>query len=306
MNKIHNEFSWSKSRDEIFQTCPRQYYYNYYAYWGGWNKNTEEKVRKIYILKQLMNRYMWVGETVHNCIKHTLKNLQRGISVLDVDEIIPITLDKMRDDFRSSREKRYLKNPKTCALFEHEYDVNLSDAQWKKTADDVEKCLLNFYNSETYTILKELSPSNWLEVEDFSSFHLDGRKIWAVIDCSFKTGDSVTIIDWKTGRGTTKDVSLQLSGYAMYGMEQWNVKPESIKLVEYNLIFNHGSEFSITEGEITDTKTYIKGSIADMESLLADVENNVPKEESFFIKIEKGRICKRCNFRKVCNPIIQV
>ncbi|NIM97104.1 MAG: hypothetical protein GTO24_03145 [candidate division Zixibacteria bacterium] len=31
MSEIRNEFSWSKSRDEVFQTCPRQYYFNYYA-----------------------------------------------------------------------------------------------------------------------------------------------------------------------------------------------------------------------------------------------------------------------------------
>ena len=117
--------------------------------------------------------------------------------------------------------RRYYKNPKTCAFFEHEYEVDLSDAQWKKTADDVEKCLRNFYNSEIFFKLKELPHKDWLEVEDFSFFYLDGNKIWAVIDCSFQTNDGVTIIDWKTGRGITKDVSLQLSGYAMYGMEKW-------------------------------------------------------------------------------------
>ena len=41
----------------------------------------------------------------------------------------------------------------------------------------------------------------WLELEDFSSFKLNNTKIWAVLDCSFRTEDGgVTIIDWKTGR----------------------------------------------------------------------------------------------------------
>ena len=39
-----------------------------------------ESTRQIYILKQLQNRYMWAGARVHSCIKHTLINLQRGIS----------------------------------------------------------------------------------------------------------------------------------------------------------------------------------------------------------------------------------
>ena len=211
MSEISNEFSWSKSRDEIFQTCPRQYYFNYYAYWGGWESNAPERTRQIYILKNLKNRFMWAGGKVHDCIKHTLKNLQRGISVLDVDEIVSITLDQMRDEFRSSRGKRYLLYPKTCALFEHEYELDLPDDQWKKTAEDVEQCLRNFYRSETFTMLQELPQENWLEVEDFSFFFLDGIKIWAVIDCSFRTEDGVVIIDWKTGRGTASDLSVQLS-----------------------------------------------------------------------------------------------
>ena len=202
---------------EVFQTCSRQYYFNYYGYWGGWEVSAPERTRQIYILKNLKNRFMWAGDKVHVSIKHTLKNLQRGIAVLDVDQIVSITLDQMRDDFRSSRGKRYLAHPKTCALFEHEYEADLADAEWKRVAEDVEKCLRNFYSSDIFAMLKQLPQDHWLEIEDFSYFYLDGSKIWAVIDCSFRTEDGVTIIDWKTGRSSTNDVSLQLSCYAMYG-----------------------------------------------------------------------------------------
>jgi len=124
------------------------------------------------MLKNLKNRYMWAGEKIHDCINHTLTNLQRGISVLDVDQIVDITLNQMREEFRSSREKRYHTHPKTCALFEHEYEKQVSNDDWKKTADNMELCLRNFYSSETFEMLKELPKRMWLEVEDFSSFKL--------------------------------------------------------------------------------------------------------------------------------------
>jgi hypothetical protein len=186
MSAFKNQFSWSISRDRLFQTCPRQYYFNYYAYWGGWEMDVPARTRQTYILKNLKNRYMWAGAKVHDCINHTLTNLQRGISILDVDQIISITLNQMREEFRSSRGKRYLTHPKTCALFEHEYEVSIADADWKKTADRMEQCLRNFYSSETFDMLKELPRQTWLEVEDFSSFNLDKTKIWAVLDCSFR------------------------------------------------------------------------------------------------------------------------
>jgi hypothetical protein len=87
----------------------------------------------------------------------------------------------------------------------------------------------------------------------------------------------------------------------MYGKEKWGIKPEKIRLVEYNLLSDQRAEFSVTAGEIADTTSYIEGSIADMKSLLVDVENNIPKEEIYFKKIEDGRIRDRCNFKKVCD-----
>lgn len=298
---MRNEFSWSKSRDEVFQTCPRQYYFSYYGHWGGWEKDAPQRTKQIYTLKNLKNRHMWAGEKVHECIKHTLRNLQRGISVFGVDRIVSITLSQMREEFRSSKERRYLVYPKTCALFEHEYDVDLDDAQWKKTAEDVEQCLRNFYSSEIYATFKGLPREMWLEVEDFSSFSLDETKIWAVIDCSFRTKNGITIVDWKTGRRANSDLSLQLACYAMYAMGKWGLRPEKIKLVEYNLLSNRIAEFCINAAEIENAKAYIRGSIAEMHSLLVDVRNNMPKSEQFFSKVQDDTIRDRCSFRKVCD-----
>jgi hypothetical protein len=49
---------------------------------------------------------------------------------------------------------------------------------------------------------------------------------------------------------------------------------------------NQGVEFTVGASEIKNTKTYISGSISDMQSLLVDDDNNVPKEEGAFLKIE--------------------
>jgi len=244
---------------------------------------------------------MWAGAKVHDCINHTLTNLRRGISVLDVDQIVEITLNQMREEFRSSREKRYLTHPKSCALFEHEYETPVSNGEWKRVAESMELCLRNFYSSETFGMLKELPQQMWLEVEDFSSFHLNNTKIWAVLDCSFRTEDGgITIIDWKTGRSMSDDVSMQLSCYAMYAMEKWRVDPEKVKLIEYNLLANQGAEFNVSGAEIENFKSYVSGSIADMQSLLVDVPENFPKEEEAFQKVEDDRIRAGCHFRKVC------
>jgi len=122
-----------------------------------------------------------------------------------------------------------------------------------------------------------------------------------VLDCSFRTEDGgITIIDWKTGRSMSEDISMQLSCYAMYALNRWGIDPEDVKLIEYNLLANQGVEFTVGSAEIENTKAYIAGSIADMQSLLVDLDDNVPKEEGAFQMVEDERVRGGCNFRKVC------
>jgi len=243
---------------------------------------------------------MWAGEKVHECIQRSLNNIRRGIQVLSVDEIVSITLDQMRAEFRSSKAKNYLKNPKTCGLFEHEYGVEVTDDQWKEVASNVETCLRNFYASDIYDGLKSHRRDGWLEVGEFSSFQLDGVKIDLAIDCAIREGDEVRIYDWKTGKSIPDDLPIQLSCYALYARGKWNVPPESLRVIEFNLSSNKSSWFSASLGVVENTKGYLRGGIKDMRSLLLDVKKNIPMEEERFSKVEDERISLGCNFRKVC------
>ena len=94
---------------------------------------------------------------------------------------------------------------------------------------------------------------------------------------------------------------MQLSCYAMYAMDKWGIDPENVKLIEYNLLSNQGAEFTVGAAEIENAKAYIAGSIADMQSLLVNVDENTPKEESAFQRVEDERVRAGCNFGKVCD-----
>ncbi len=302
MGELTNEFSWSKTRDEVFRTCLRQYWFAYYGYWNGWLEGAPERTRRIYVLKGLKNRHVWVGQKVHGCIQHSLNNIRKGIKVLPVDEIVSITLDQMRAEYRSSRSKNYWKNPRSRALFEHEYEIDVTPEQWKEAADLVETCLRNFYASDIYNGLKSHPKEGWLEVEEFSSFDLDHVKINLAIDCSIREGEGIFIYDWKTGRSLSENLSVQLSCYALYAVEKWQVPPASLTVIEYNLSAGKANWFSVSEEEIEGAKGYIRGSIKDMQSLLMSSAKNIPVEEERFCRAEDERISSHCNFRKVCFP----
>jgi len=99
---------------------------------------------------------------------------------------------------------------------------------------------------------------NLHEVEEFSSFHFDNIKVNLAIDCAIKERDRVIIYDWKTGKSIPEDLPIQLTCYALYAMEKWQIPPESLNIIEYNLSFNKKSWFSVTKGQIEYIKGYIR------------------------------------------------
>ncbi len=298
MTTFENDFSWSVSRDAVFKMCRRKYYYQYYGSWGGWSFDAENETRTIYILKQLKNRQMWAGKKVHDTIKNVLNNLQDGVKI-DEESVIEDTLDLMREEFRSSQARMYWMEPKTCALFEHEYDVPVSDQEWKNTAKHVADCLKFFFSSEVYEDIFHLSPDQWLEIEEFSSFYDKGIKIYSVFDLACRKKEEVFIYDWKTGRDDQVQNKLQLACYGLFATIKWGITPEHIRLREFNLSNGALYDASLKEFDLDDIKENIWSSIKNMLNCLDDRQTNTAMEEKFSF-CENRKICEYCNYLKIC------
>ena len=299
---LKNKFTWSVSRDGVFRECPRQYYFQYYGSWSGWEFDAPERTRNLYVLKQLKNRAMWVGQVVHDCIKRSLDNISRGIPVLPLEEIMSITRDRMRQDFRSSRAGAYWNNPKTnCGLYEHEYNIDTTDEQWRESADQVDQCLRNFYQSETYDTLLKTPREDFLEVERFSNFDLDGDEVTIKLDCAIRDRDKIVIYDWKTGRSEQSGLSFQMACYAYYASNHYRIPVKHVVTRRFELLQDEVYEQSVGEASLEELLGYIRGSIKDMKSLLDDPDKNTAGENNF-AKVEKREVCYRCNFFKVCKP----
>ncbi len=300
MAALKNEFSWSKTRDELFRRCLRRYYFHYYGSWGGWEVDAESRTRRIYVLKQLQTRQIWAGGKVHDCIKRSLHNLRRGIEPMKEKEAIDMTLAVMRKDFASSRRGDYRKNPKSAGFFEHEYGLDLPDDAWKETADHVVSCLQTFYRSSVYHLIHSLPVERWLDVEDFSSFQLDGVKVHVVLDFSFRDEDgNIVIYDWKTGRSDPERNEVQLACYSFYATEKWQVAPERITTIEFNLASGKESPYQLKGKGLQAIRHYIGGSIRDMKQLLDDPDSNRATEDRFALT-DRESTCRWCNFKKVC------
>jgi len=299
LKEFKNVFSWSVSRDDIFRKCRRMYYFQYYGFWGGWDFAVDKRTRTIYILKQLQNRQMWAGSKVHECIDNTLNEIKAGIGNIDIEQKIETTLNLMRKEFLSSKNKNYLTDPKTCALFEHEYGLDVTKEEWQSIADNVVECLKQFFNSDVYKEISQLSDNQWLVLEQFPFFYLEDFKIYAALDFAFRRNDEVIIYDWKTGRENPEKDKFQLACYGLFAIHKWNIKAEKVKLVDFYLSSGNQNKFSLENFEINEIHDQIMNSINEMLDLLDSPQENIAAEDRFAFT-ENQQICNYCNFKKIC------
>lgn len=298
MTVVKNEFSWSVSRDRIFKSCPRKYYFHYYGSWGGWESEAGERSRRLYILKQLQNRQMWAGRKVHEAVESALRRVKNGLPVRE-SRLIDRTIMEMRKEFLNSRKKTYRQNPKTCGLFEHEYNLPVSNQEWKDNAGHVMHCLKLFFKSQIYQDICKLPDENWLEIETLSSFSYHGIKVYVMLDLACREGGGIRIYDWKTGKENNRQRQVQMACYGLYAKQKWYADTEHIRITEFNLASGRKESATLKQLGMEKSQKYIRDSIAAMLDLLDDSESNRASEKRFAFAADAGE-CRFCSFYKEC------
>jgi PD-(D/E)XK nuclease superfamily len=305
MANFTNDFSWSKSRHEKFKECLRAYYFFYYRSWGGWESRAPAEVRELYLLKKLGNRYTWAGSVVHDAIKDALLDMRAGRPV-DPAKVEAQARKLMREDFLHSRDKAYRTQRYRKAfsgLVEHEYDEPVTDEAWKQNWETVRAALAWFFDSRWPALARGLKPAQWLEVDagaDFSSFTLDGVKVFAIPDFAYLEEDgSPVVVDWKTGKARD-GYDEQVLGYSLYVSQRYKLPLEKVKA---SLVYlNDGVEqrVQVDRDAVEGFKARFAESVARMREVLADPATNTPRDESSFPPTEDLNVCARCAFRRPC------
>lgn len=301
MADLRNEFSWSKSRDEVFRACRRQYYYQYYGAWGGWSERADARTRTLYVLKQLQTRQQWLGSTVHNCLRWILTGIRKHGQAPAEELALQHLARRLQVDFQNSGEGVYWEKPKgTCALIEHEYDdLDVPDDAWEELFEKALRCVSAFYHSTVFDDLLAQPRDRWLELEDLASFTLEGIRVWVQLDCAHRTDDGARLYDWKTGRSQETSTKEQLALYTLYAASRWQLDPDRITAVEFNLGEGHLVDHQASPQERAAAQERVRTSAAAMRALLDDAEANTASEERFPLA-EGDAPCRWCGFRRAC------
>jgi len=304
--KLENLFSWSKSRHEKFSSCERAYFYHYYLSWGGWEKEAPPRVKALYRLKKLTNRYAWAGNRVHEAIRESLMRWLFAQPV-EAEALIQHTRQRMRQEFLVSRDGlwRGQAKPTFWGLVEHENQVEVAAEAWRSNWETVEEALKHFMDSPWPSTFQQMEPGQILEADskDFESsfFELDGIRVFAMPDVAWvdKSG-GVHIVDWKTGSPNEANKE-QVVGYALFVEARHGVSALGARVSLVYLNQKTEETFIIDEAAVEGFRAFFQASTGAMLAKLSAVASNTALEETHFLKTEVAGRCVLCPFFKVCS-----
>jgi len=302
-SKFKNEFSWSKSRDNLFKTCQRAYYYHYYGSWNGWLADAPSEIKELYIMKNLETIPMCRGRIVHEVLEGVVGGIKGGTQ-WSVDEAVRMARQRAQRDFEDSRSGAYRSWPKRlCGLQDHYYGVPITDEALEAEIAAMEACVKMFYGTPTYERVLELGPNGIIESEKLQSMVLSGFKVWVKPDLILRDLDRrVTVVDWKTGLpSATGETELQLAIYGLYAVEAHGLTPEQLSGLEVNLRSGEEHFYALDKETLEGARLYIENSADRMQALLYDPQENIALIRDF-PKVDDLYLCKECRFRRACDP----
>ena len=304
-----NNFSFSFSRLGMFSKCKQQYAYNYYRYWGGWDKYCDNTTRQNYVLKNLQSAPGYVGSLVHSIIQSYLIDWKRN-------RVRPTTT-AMKHDAKveikaamiSCRDRKWLESPKLPNFAEIYYlDTEPTKADYTRLYVDMMKrahaSIDCWFTSDVVKKHVRVKTDNWMTIDDLSTFDFNGVTCYCALDFAYKTSDGkLHIVDWKTGK-LPRDNSHndQLGVYAYYAGVKWGYAPEDI--VVYDVYIKEGVavevKTQVTQQMLDSAVELIGGGIDKMSLLIQKGSDNELNEG--MVDTSPSRFnCGWCNYREMCN-----
>lgn len=286
---------WSVTRDKRLRTCARRYYLYHYGIRAARAAGPADE-HELTVLKQLRNRYMWVGEIVHELIELALSAWRRGENV-PVESLVERGTRRMRAQYAESLQGVYRERPsEACGLVEHEYREELSRDEWKAQRDRMATCVRNFFALPLVSEVRAVPSWRWLALESGGSFELDGATVIVKPDFAWRNdADEVVLVDWKTGRPRPDDERLQLAVYAAYATRAWGARVGALRAL---VVYLESAE--VVEVPL-DAETLAWGEQATRDSIRAMRElAQYTTEPLRFALTEDAGACALCAFKRLC------
>jgi CRISPR/Cas system-associated exonuclease Cas4 (RecB family) len=247
----------------------------------------------------------WAGDLVHGVIELVLNRWKAGKEISE-EQVLDEARKRLSRQFRSSQEywsapaEAFTRRPVLLDL--HYYDsAAISKDRAAAIKETVLQSIRSFLDSELAMRIRNAGPRSWRPIDRNAAAHLDGQDVLILVkpDFAFQDGDLLHIVDWKTGKPDPYWERIQVTCYALYAHQKWDIPlnrivPQIAHLYpEFRISLAEYAEDAVPEVQAT-----IRDSQQDILSLLDP--DGLPPVQRFDFTSEPRR-CGWCQFRGICD-----
>jgi hypothetical protein len=299
-------FTWSHSRDRLFQACQRQYYWRYYAPYGGNSPEEDGDRGQYYILGRLSSIAALIGTTVHIVVRDALRAArvgrpwEAGVYTAAAEVLLRRSVTRSQ---KACQQSTLHVQRQTTLLMEHYYHQPLELAPALTAVREYIKTLLAHS-----TFQRTLADAQHLIlVDEVRCFEVGGVPVLSVPDAVTKSPDgSLRLVDWKTGSAAVENLGVARTQLALYGLylnQVERAQPEQIHCEVADLRQGTVHQWQLTSSELEKARERVNKSSAEMKHRLRDVDANQAVRDDYpqtsLADINKGP-CIWCAFKRIC------
>jgi hypothetical protein len=297
-------FSWSVSRHQMFTRCKRQYYLNYYGARRVREANSQV-VSAVWWLKQVTSLRAWVGSVLHHAAGLAVNAYREGHKITPED--LASQARQYFHDGASASSRGAKHDRQWVVLFEHIYPDDPPSLDWhtaEKLVVDLTHVMLE---SDAYNFITSLPRHAVYEVDEpFQSFQLPGVpllgdvRVFAIPDVLLHDGETIHIIDWKTGDVERPEIRDQAGIYRLYAHQRYDLPGEQVE-VSFSALDSGGISVEAPGGtpSIEEARALAHASMRAMVEHMSDFEYNTVMIDDFPMTDDRS-ICRRCGFKRAC------
>jgi hypothetical protein len=312
---------WSISTHKLYRVCPRKFYFTKIV--ASPTSNDDYRWKANYLSK-LQTLSMLAGDVVHRTIRKFVIALNNGQEFLE-SEAKAYAAGLFNSKLAYSAERKYTTDSKTeagefyCALYEHEYDIPITDQMIQENLNVMHLALNHFYQMEIDTkqgqmkLLSLIKKAQQRSAEERNySFEYEGWQIRPVFDLVLEFANMDRririVIDWKIEKNLISDNSqqMQLYGYAVW--KRWNciysTQPEGIVLFEVNLLTGMFKRHTFDHDDLIAIDDLLFESTREFNYILRNRSFKDFDIQEFGLT-QNTNSCSYCNHKKLCVQKLQ-
>lgn len=285
------EFSWSISRNKIYESCRRAYYLRYYAALGGHEQYSGEERPLLYRLKNLRSPDAWLKEIFAESLRETFHQGQFfPTSSEAARELEKQMLKKFSRGRGEALSGCWIEDPKRVNLQEIYYNEADPDIFFKEQFKRLKETFIFFVNTDIFEQLCRIDSLNWKRIPLPAACTLRNFKIWLAPAIIWSGGGRVTALNITSGGGRTAGALAALMLH-----QKTRIPFERIDILSLNW-YEHELEWR--NHTVKEVRMELAGVMRSARRMLHEISPDGYVHEKNFADNHDN--CPRCIFREFC------